>query len=162
MSVVLYMATSADGFIAGPKEETPWSDDEWKAFQEFVKFCDVCLLGRRTFEIMQDGEEFVKGPRYIVVSNDNDFATGEYEKLSIKSAADIPQAEKVGIIGGGELNASIAKLGVVDEVILDIEPITFGGGKQLFGNNPISLQLKLLGTKQIGSSTIQNHYKVIK
>lgn len=162
MSVVLYMATSVDGFIARPNDETPWSDDEWKAFQEFVKSCDVCLLGRRTFEIMRESGEFVDGPRYIVVSNNNDFDAGEYEKLSIKSATDIPDVEKVGIIGGGKLNASIAKLGVVDEVILDIEPVTFGVGKQLFGNNPISLQLKLLSTKQVGSSTIQNRYEVIK
>lgn len=45
--VILYMAISADGFIAGVNNETPWSDEEWEAYREFVMSCDVCLIGSR-------------------------------------------------------------------------------------------------------------------
>jgi len=41
MKTILYVALSADGFIAGLNDETPWSDEEWAAFQEFVKTCDT-------------------------------------------------------------------------------------------------------------------------
>lgn len=160
--VTLYMATSADGFIAGTNDETPWSDEEWAAFQEFVKSCDICLLGRRTYEIMKNGGEFVNGTKYIVVTNDQTADTGDYEKLAIYSPSDLPQAEKIGIIGGGELNGSLAKLGVIDEIILDVEPITLGQGKRLFGGHNVNLKLKLLTTRRIGQSTIQNHYEVLR
>ncbi len=159
--VTLYMANSADGFIAGTNDETPWSDEEWTAFQDFVKSCDVCLLGRRTYEIMKNGGEFVDGTKYIVVTSDQTADTGDYEKLAINSLSDLPQVDKIGIIGGGELNGSLAAMGVIDEVILDIEPITLGQGKQLFGSHNVRLKLELLATKQIGQSTIQNHYKVL-
>lgn len=160
--IILYMAISADGFIAGANDETPWSDEEWTAFQEFVQSCDVCLLGRKTYEIMKNGGEFVDGTKYVVVTSDGTADTGEYEKLAINSPSDLPQAGKIGIIGGGELNGSLAKLDVIDEIILDVEPITLGQGKRLFGSHSVNLKLKLLATRQIGQSTIQNRYQVLK
>ena len=111
------MAMSADGYIAGPHDETPWSDEAWAAFEEFVTSCDVVLLGRRTYEIMTAQDEFVDGPQYIVVTNDVSVDTGKLPKLSIKQRSDMPAANKIGVIGGGELNGSLAKLGVIDEVI---------------------------------------------
>lgn len=161
MQTILYMAISADGLIAGPNDETPWSDDEWAAFQAFVKTCDVVLLGRRTYEIMSTQGEFVPGPEYVVVTNDSALDTGALRKVNIKNKADLPRVKKLGIIGGGELNGSLAKLGVIDEVILDVEPMTLGNGKRLFGNHDVQLTLALLGSRKIGGSTVQNHYKVL-
>lgn len=160
--VILYMTTSADGFIASTNDETPWSDASWDSFRDFVKSCDCVLLGRRTYKIMKAGDEFAEGPEYIVVTNNASFDTGSVPKLSIKSLGDMPQDNKVGVIGGGELNGSLAKLSAIDEVILDIEPITLGQGKQLFGSHDVNLKLKLLGTKQYGGSTVQNHYEVVR
>jgi len=162
MKIILYMAISADGFIADPHDETPWSDEEWAAFQEFVKTCDIVLLGRRTYEIMPKQGDFVPDPEYIVVTNDPSLDTGKFRKLSIKSKSDLPQAERLGIIGGGELNGSLAKLGVIDEVILDVEPVTLGSGKRLFGDHDVQLTLELIESRKIGRSTIQNHYAVVK
>jgi dihydrofolate reductase len=162
MSNILYMAISQDGFIADANDKTPWSDAAWKSFKEFVISCDVILLGRRTFQIMQENDEFVAGPRYIVVTNNKDLPTGDLTKVSISSKEAMPKAKKLGIIGGGELNSKLAKLGVVDEIILDIEPIRLKTGIRLFGKYDIPLKLKLLGSKPIGDATVQRHYKVIK
>lgn len=161
MKTILYMAVSVDGFIAGPNDETPWSDDEWTAFKEFVGSCDVVLLGRRTYQIMRDGGEFVEGPEYIVVTNDPSFDTGNLRKLSIQAKDDMPEANKVGVIGGGELNGSLARLGLLDEMILDVEPVVLGAGKHLFGSHSVDLVLELLSSRRIGKSTVQNHYKIV-
>ncbi len=160
--VILYNAISADGYIAGEHDETPWSDEEWIAFREFVKSCDVCLLGRRTYAIMRDDGEFVEGPTYIVASSDPDADTGGYEKRSIKSADDLPGVERIGLIGGGALNGSLAEMGLVDEIILDVEAIILGGGTRLFGSRNVQLGLELLSSKQVGPKTVQNHYRVKK
>lgn len=157
----LYMAISADGFIAGPDDETPWSDDAWAAFQAFVKTCDVVLLGRRTYEIMRDQNEFVDGPEYVVATTNSSFDTGKLCKVNIQGKPDMPQAKKIGIIGGGELNGNLAKLGVIDEIILDVEPITLGAGKRLFGACDVRLSLSLIGSRRIGNATVQNRYKVL-
>lgn len=160
--VVLYMAMSADGFIAGPNDETPWSDAEWQAFQEFVRSCDVCVLGRKTYEVMRDGNEFVDDAEYVVASNQLTFDAGGLPVIAIRSANDLPPGNKIGVIGGGELNGVLARLGALDEVILDIEPVILGAGKKLFGNQPVDITLELRQTKRIGPSTTQLHYRVVR
>lgn len=160
MKTILCMAMSADGFIAGQNDETPWNDDEWVAFQNFITSCDVVLLGRRTYEIMRSDGEFVDGPEYIVVSNNPSLDCGDFRKMSITSKSDLPQAQKIGVIGGGRLNGSLAQLGVFDEIILDIEPILLGTGHTLFGGQMVHLNLELLESRKIGPLTLQHHYKV--
>lgn len=160
--VILYMAVSVDGFIAGTNNETPWSDAEWEAYREFVKSCDVCLIGGRTYEVMTASNEFVEGVKYLVVTQDDNLSTGDFEKISIQSADDMPDANKIGVVGGGELNGSLAELGVINEIILDVEPVTLGQGKLLFGSHKPDLKLKLLSSKQIGESTLQNHYEILR
>lgn len=162
MKTTLYMAISADGYIAGPDGETPWSDAEWEAFQAFVKTCDVVLLGRKTYEIMQKDGDFVEGPEYIVVTNNPNLDTGTFRKISVKTKDDLPQVQRLGMIGGGDLIGRLAKLGVIDEVILDIEPITLGSGIRLFGDNDVQLKLELTESRRIGEGTVQNHYTVAK
>ena len=160
MSNILYMAVSRDGFIANPNDETPWSDAEWEAFNQFVMSCDVVLLGKRTFEIMQRNDEFLEGVHYIVVTSSKSLDTGNFKKISIASRADIPKADRVGIIGGGELNGRLASLGLIDEMILDIEPTELHEGVRLFGAHEPKLKLQLLDSRPIGEATIQRHYKV--
>lgn len=157
MKVVLYAAISLDGFIAKSDDSTPWSDEEWEAFQKFAMSCDVCLMGRRTYEIMKE-DGFVEGPEYIVVTRDDAFNSGEFKRLSIDSEDDLPDAEKIGIIGGGDLNGSLAKLGVINEVILDVESVTFGTGKTLFGDHEVELTLEPTKTTPLSKTTVQNQY----
>ena len=160
MKAILYMAISADGFIAGEHDETPWSEDSWQAFEVFVTSCDTVLLGRRTYEIMTAQAEFVDGPEYVVATHNPLLNTGGLRKITIAAKDDLPKAAKLGIIGGGELNGRLAALGAVDEIILDVEPVALGGGKRLFGSHKVALDLTLIGSRRIGGSTIQNHYKV--
>ncbi len=156
------MAISRDGFIAGPDDETPWSDAELKAFHGFIKSCDAVLLGRRTFELMKAESQLVTGPRYIVATDNADLDTGKLEKLAIESATDLPKVDKLGIIGGGELNGRLASLDIIDELILDIEPVDLHEGIRLFGSYDIPLKLELLRSDLVGKATVQRHYKVIK
>ncbi|HSX16895.1 MAG TPA: dihydrofolate reductase family protein [Patescibacteria group bacterium] len=161
MSNILYMAISTDGFIADENDNTPWSDEEWAAFHTFAETCDVLLLGRRTYEIMRKHDDFVEGPEYIVVTNNPSLPTDGLAKTSIDGPEDMPEGGRVGIIGGGELNGRLAKMGVINEMILDIEPITLGKGIRLFGKYDVPLKLELIGSKQIGEGTIQRHYRVL-
>ncbi len=156
------MAISRDGFIAGPDDETPWSDAELKAFHGFIKSCDAVILGRRTFELMKAENELMTGPRYLVATDNTDLDTGKLEKLAIETAKDLPKVDKLGIIGGGELNGRLATLGVIDELILDIEPVDLHEGIRLFGSYDVPLKLELLKSDLIGETTVQRHYKVIK
>jgi dihydrofolate reductase len=158
---ILYMAISSDGFIAGEGDNLDWiSDSSWKSYQEFVSSCDTILVGKNTFELMEH-DEFILGPKYFVVTNDPFYTSEGVTAISIKSKEDMPEGQKIGVIGGGELIASLAKLGLIDEIILDIEPVKIDYGIKLFGDHEIPLKLEILGSKQLGEDEVQRHYKVI-
>ncbi len=161
MANVLYMAISRDGFIAGKNDETPWSDASWDSFNTFVTSCDVVLLGKRTYQIMKQDGDLLDGPHYIVVTHDKKLDTNGLEKRVIHSPADMPRANKLGIIGGGDLNGRLAKMGVIDEMILDVEPIELKDGIRLFGKYDVPLRLTLMESRLVGEATIQRHYRVL-
>jgi dihydrofolate reductase len=160
MANIMYAAISQDGFIAGPNDETPWSKEEERVFEAFVKTCDLILLGRRTFQIMKTGNELLPGVRYVVATTGT--AMKGIETVHIRAQRDIPQVPRLGIIGGGELNGRLAKLGAIDELYLDVEPIILKHGIPLFGKYDIPLKLELLESRQIGQATMQRHYRVIR
>ena len=159
--VVLYMAISSDGFIADEYDQTPWSDEEWHSFQAFAKSCNYVVMGRRTYEIMKKEDDFIKGPTYIIATSDKELNTPGFKKLSIQSKDDLPKNGKVGIIGGGELNGRLAKLDLIDEMILDIDGQELGDGIRLFGTYDIPLKLELIASKRIDPQTVQRHYRVL-
>lgn len=161
MKTILYMAISKDGYIAGPDDETPWSDAEWEQFQVFVKSCDAVLLGKNTFKIMKADDDFIDGVRYIVATHDRNLDTGNYEKLSIESKDDLPKVNRLGVIGGGDLNGCLMQMGVIDEIILDEEPVELGSGIKLFGSHNIKPNLELLRSTPYGESSAQRHYRVL-
>ena len=159
---ILYLAISADGFIATNDDNTDWvGDDSWESYLQFVKSCDVALVGRKTFRLMEP-DEFVEGTKYYVVTRQENFDSGKIQKFSIDSRDELPEAANIAVIGGGELCGSLARLGLIDEIILDTEPVIFGSRSSLFGSYTDIVKLKLIDSKKIGKNTIQNHYSVIK
>jgi len=66
------------------------------------------------------------------------------------------------VAGGGTLNASFLKEGLVDELFLDVEPVIIGKGLPLFAGKQFGKKLELLGIKKLSKNEIQLHYKVLK
>ena len=60
------------------------------------------------------------------------------------------------------MNTAFAKLGLIDEVILNVEPIIEGKGIPLFKPEVFELKLELIEMKKSKGKTIQLHYKVVK
>ena len=65
------------------------------------------------------------------------------------------------LTSGATLNSSFAKLGLIDEVILNVEPVIEGKGIPLFKPEDFELKLELVEMKKSKGKTIQLHYKVV-
>lgn len=160
MTNILYMAVSKDGYIAGEHDDVDWvSDESWESYQSFVASCRVVIVGKHTYELMQK-DEFAENVSYIVATHDDNYDAGVFESKTIKSGEDMPKLDRVGIIGGGDLNGSLADLKVIDEIILDEEDVVLGDGIKLFGSHTPP-KLELIGEKRIGPNTVQKRYRVI-
>lgn len=168
MKVILYMTTTINGYIATENHDTPWSDDAWKSYTNKVREIKNMIIGRRTYELMEECNEFehIGNPYTVVVTKKKDpkkkntiFVASPEEALNILREKKCSQV----LVGGGSiLNASFMKKKLIDEIFIDIEPIAFGKGIPLFAQNNFQTKLKLLGTKQLSENTVQLHYLVEK
>jgi riboflavin biosynthesis pyrimidine reductase len=61
--------------------------------------------------------------------------------------------------GGPTLNNSFIKKGLVDDMLLNVEPIAING-KNLFNDEHIMNKLIFVGVKRINNKVLQLHYKV--
>ena len=130
------------------------------------------LLGRKTFEIFagywpEHEEDWpgINSVKKYVVSNTltkhdwqnshviNNDVVSEIKKLKEEDGPDIQ------VHGSGNLNQTLFKNDLVDELWLKIFPITLGKGKRLFGEGTIPAAFTLEDTKISPSGVIFANYK---
>ncbi len=172
MKVVLYMAISVNGLIAKENDDTSFvSKIEWKSFRAMIKKADVMVIGRHTYDIMKESDELngLKNTNIVVLTNGvnrkSEMSNITFTNLQPKELLKKLEKEKhkfVLIAGGGILNGSFVKENLVDEIILDVEPVVFGKGIGLFGDSDFEARLRLAGTKKLSMNEIQLRYKVVK
>lgn len=168
MKAILYMAMTVNGMIARENDETPWSDEEWECYKKQVKEAGNIIIGQRTYDIMRADDEFASlGEPFIVVVTDGSqkqlVASNTAFASSPKKALDkVKNAgfETVLVGGGSTLNASFLKEGLIDEIILDVEPLMFGRGIPLLSSDDFEIQLDYIGSKKISGQLLQLHYRV--
>ncbi len=67
------------------------------------------------------------------------------------------------ILGGGaRTNAMFLRAGVVDEILITVEPKLFGIGLNFTEGEEFDQNLELLELKDIGDNAVQLRYKIIK
>ena len=168
MKVILYMASTLNGFIAKTNDDTSWiSKEEWNSYSGIVRANGNLIIGHRTYEIITKQPEFseFKDVKVVIISHKK-FKTLASNHLVASSPVEalkqLKDFENVIVAGGGILNASFLSEDLVDEIYVDIEPILLGKGVPLFNGADFDKQLKLLGTKKISDDEVQLHYQVIK
>jgi dihydrofolate reductase len=171
MKVTVYMTTTINGFVAKENDDTSFiSETEWKAFPQFVKQVGAMVVGSKTYALMQKGNEFddYAGVTIVVLANSSSFKPENPSHLYVSSPKDaIELLEKRGVrevvvAGSGATNGSFMRENLVDEIVLDVEPVAFGKGIQLFGDANFDTKLQLIGTKQLSPDEIRLRYKVGK
>lgn len=171
MKTVLYMGITVNGAIARADGTVDWnSEPGWKSFYDHGTAAGNFIMGANTFLVgVQDGT-FPFGDVLNVVMTHQPVENrwGERVIFTDKEPSKVLEMlkekgfETALLIGGGKLNAAFAKEHLIDEMYFDVEPIVFGKGIPLFGDENFELKLKYLGLKSLNENTIQLHYKVIK
>lgn len=168
MKVILYMAMTANGFIARTDNDTSFiSKEEWNSYSAAVQAAGNVIIGRRTYDIITKQPEFqeFKNVKVVIVSHESFEPLGENHIIASspeKALGLLKDFDEVIVAGGATLNASFLKENLIDEICLDIEPTLLGAGIPLVSDSGFEKSLKLLGTKQISGNEIQLHYQVIK
>ena len=164
------VASSLDGFIAGPHDEFDWitSDPEVDADADFSRY-DTLLIGRRTFDVMRaHGQPTFPGKKNYIFSRT--LTPADIPKSSILSAtpeqttAELRSAPANGkdiwLFGGGELFRTLLAAHLVDELELAILPVLLGTGIPLLSGEH-RVQLRLEQQKTYKNGTLSTTYSIL-
>lgn len=173
MKIILYMAMSANGIIAA---ET--GDEEFLSHENWAKFCELArefgnfIVGRKTYEAVKrwdGGYNFddLVGVEKIVISQDQNFKLDKGYTLASSPQDALTKLsekgfEKALVTGGAKINSAFAKTNLLDEIILNVEPVFVGKGIPLFAPQDFELKTKIISVSKSKSEIVTLYYSVLK
>jgi dihydrofolate reductase len=169
---IVYVAASADGFIARPDGSVDWLDRPNlkgdHGMGAFYRSIDTCVLGRKTYDVsvkfgMADG--YAKKKNYVFSRTVSKAASPKVSFVSedVHIFSERLRSEKgkdIWLVGGAELVAAFLDCGQVDEFIIHVIPTLIGEGIPLVAPRHRDLPLKLLTTKKFADGVVKLHYAV--
>lgn len=169
--VVLYIATSLDGYIATNDGDLNFlssveQEGEDYGYYDFVKSVDAVIVGRKTYEkVLSMGFDFPHTDKeaYIITRTPRpsigsvQFYTGKLKSLveELKSK----EGKNIYCDGGAEIVNELMKHDLIDEYIISVIPVFLGGGIRLFKDGRSEQKLELLSAKSFDKGLVQLYYR---
>src|SRR5689334_12127609 len=183
MPKVIYSmgGVSADGYVVGPDGRFDWAvpDEELHRFHNAqTRALAGHVLGRRLYETMVYWETAGDGPSEVarefaaiwqalpkvVFSRTLDSVDGANTTLARDDLrAELASLQRSGdvAVGGAELAAQAARLGLIDEYRLFVHPVAVGGGIPFFPRDH-RVDLDLVETRTFGSRVVYLRYRAVR
>ena len=169
MKTTLFLSVSIDGLIADRQGIPLFPEGAWEDWCSLVNAADNVVAGRSSFEQLQNDEMAAAlNPQHKIVLSSQDIDLGDSgwqqakspsEALEILENAGVEEA----IIGGGRAVAHSFMLEqLVDHIVIDLQPVAFGVGTPIFGNDIEVAQLKLLESQPLNEDAIRLRYQVLR
>lgn len=177
--IIVFIATSADGYIARPDGDVEWlnrrpqkSDYGMRAFYRTI---DTILFGRKTYDWalkyarkkgLKPGSLFdQKVANYVFSRKPPKKTVGGVEFVSepVKAFARRLRAKpgkNIWMMGGGELIASFLDAGEIDEFDIHVIPTLIGKGIPLVAPRRRDIELGLRSVRKYPDGSVRLHYQV--
>jgi dihydrofolate reductase len=179
--IIVYIATSADGYIARPDGDVEWlnrlpnkSDYGMRAFYRSI---DTILWGRKTYDWLLAYEKKTgaakgsmfdkKVANYIFSRKPPRTAVPgtEFVSESVKTFARRLRAKPgkhIWMMGGGGIIASFLDAGQIDEFDIHVIPVFIGDGIPLIAPRHRDIQLRLRLCQKYPDGVVRLRYQVPK
>lgn len=174
--IIVYIATSADGYIARSDGNVDWLNRPSTAgdygYGDFFKRIDTVLWGRRTFD---EAMERVKGggtgldksiKSYVFTHKPPAKSRDKYVKFVTEPVKEFAArlraspGKDIWMMGGGGIIASFLDAGELDEFMIHVIPIFIGEGIPLIQPKQREVRLKLLSATSYDDGVVGLHYAV--
>ena len=168
-----YTATTLDGYIADENNALDWlfvvdPSPEPNDFGEFFAGVGAMAMGATTYEWILAHDQLVENPGKwhgyygttpcwvfthrelpTIPGASISFVQGEVAPVheAMVSAA---SARNIWLVGGGDLVGQFADNGLLDEIIVDVAPVTHGGGAPLLPRRLTAADLELVEVRRRG------------
>jgi dihydrofolate reductase len=176
--IIVYIATSADGYIARPDGDVEWLNRRPHTvdygMREFYPSIDTILWGRKTYDWLLDYSRKrgkTKGLFDTTVANyvfsrkpPKRSASGvEFVSEPVKTFAQRLRAmpgKQIWMMGGGGLIASFLDAGEIDEFDIHIIPVLIGDGIPLVAPRHRDVALRLRSSRKYPDGVVRLRYEV--
>ncbi|MGA8234146.1 MAG: dihydrofolate reductase family protein [Candidatus Acidiferrales bacterium] len=178
--IIVYIAVSADGFIARRDGSVDWLDRPQPkgayGMGVFYKSIDTILWGRKTCDMAIDFQK--KGvpgagfdtsvKNYVFTRNPPRSAAPagiEFVNEPIKAFATRLRKEKgkdIWMMGGSVIIASFLDVGEIDEFMIHVIPTLIGEGIPLMAPGRRTVPLRLISSTKFRDGVVKLHYAVSK
>jgi dihydrofolate reductase len=174
--IIVYIATSADGYIARKDGAVDWLDRPRTAgdygMGKFYKSIDTILWGRKTYDMVLKFQE--EGKDYPDMAGIKNYAFSrrpprkvargfQFVKEPIKKFTKSLRAQKgkdIWMMGGAGIIGSFLDAGEIDEFIIHLIPTFIGEGIPLIAPSRRNVPLKLISSKKFSDGVVRLHYAV--
>ena len=135
--IILYIATSLDGFIAKEDDDLQWLTETVgegdNGYTEFYQSIDTTIMGKRTYDyVMQHTETFPYPDKKCYVFTASEKGSNEYvefvneDVVTFTKKLKVQKGSKIWMIGGANL---------LDEYMITVTPHILGSGIVLFNDS---------------------------
>ena len=177
--IIVYIATSADGYIARPDGDVEWLNRRPRTVDygmtQFYPTIDTILWGRKTYDWGlayyrrkgRRGEMFdTKLANYVFSHKPPERATPGVEFVSepVKTFAQRLRAtpgKHIWMMGGGGLIASFLDAGEIDEFDIHVIPTLIGEGIPLVAPRHRDVPLRLRSVRKYPDGVVRLRYEVL-
>ena len=175
--IIVYIAISADGYIARPNGDVEWLNRRPAVdygIRAFYRTIDTILWGRKTYDWLlnyykkrgkRSGMFDATVANYVFSRNPAKRAAPGVEFVSgpIKAFARRLRAapgKHIWMMGGGELIASFLDAGEIDEFDIHVIPVFIGRGIPLVAPRHRDVRLRLRASKKYRDGVVRLRYEV--
>lgn len=176
--VIAEIAVSLDGFIEGPEGELDWLifDEPSGEVSAFLSRFEVIFYGRIAYEklgvhlvadnrVSEDShlQQTLTHMRKYVFSKQvkhvagNGMVINDHIRERVNRIKE-EEGKDIWLCGGAKIIQQFAKLGLIDEYLLAVQPVVLGSGKRLFENMRFGLDFNLADMEKLSSGVVLLKY----
>lgn len=165
--VVLFIATSLDGYIARSDGTVDWlfHDDDY-GYTDFMNSLDTVVMGLKTWVQAKSFEDIPFAGKQVFVfsySQSNSTETRirfvQGPPTTVISEIRRNSQKDIWLVGGGQLIQQFIANNLVDEFRLFVHPIILGQGIPLFTQQSKQTDLSFVSSKPFSSGLVELRYQ---
>ncbi len=171
--IIVYIATSADGYIARSDGDVAWLDRPRTAgdygMAAFYKSIDTVLMGRKTYDFaLKFGQHGYPGKKNYVFSRTPPASRASNVEVVSQEVGEFAiqlrktEGKDIWLVGGAELIAAFLDEKQIDEFIIHVIPTFIGEGIPLIHPRHRSVPLALLSCRPYADGVVRLHYSVLR
>jgi dihydrofolate reductase len=164
--LVCFIATSLDGYIAGPAGEIDWLfTDQDYGYTRFYANVDTVVMGRKTYDLCLTFAEYPypRIPNYVWshtrrgTDEHATFVSGDIVEL-LKGLKN-KEGKTILLVGGSVLVGEAIEHDLLDELIVSVHPIVLGDGVPLFLRGLPKTQFQFIKSEPFNTGLVQLTYR---